>query len=112
MGKRDKFRSPACHRIHPVWGSDMVNIGLMQEAEKALDLLERMKAIDNELAEYCPHKCDGCPMKRECLGDGHLDIDYDYDIDKFIDYIDYGSRVYQEQEEREYELYKERNHIY
>lgn len=90
----------------------MVNIGLMQEAEKALDLLERMKAIDNELAEYCPHKCDGCPMKRECLSDGHLDIDYDYDIDKFIDYIDYGSRVYQEQEEREYELYKERNHIY
>lgn len=76
---------------------------LTRRAETLLDMMEQMRAIDDRIAEMCPRNsdpegryrdpCGKCPMRKECLGDGHLDIGMDYDMEKFADYVDYCDRV-------------------
>lgn len=81
---------------------------LTRRAEALLDMMEQMKALDNKIAEMCPKMsddaegyetpCRECPMHKMCLDDGHLDLDYQYDMELFADYMDFCDRV---QEARE-----------
>jgi len=86
---------------------------LTRRAETLLDMMEQMKAIDDKIAEMCPKHTDNCgdyytpccdcPMKKRCLDDGHLDLDFKYDMEIFADYVDFCDRVQDERDEMEAE---------
>ena len=72
---------------------------LTLRAEEFLSLIDQMKALNEKIAEACPHKCDKCPIKKKCLEEGQLDIDYSFTIEEIADYLDYGDRVEDEKEQ-------------
>lgn len=79
---------------------------MTMKAEALLDAMEQMRMYDKMFTDLCTGKCAKCPMHKECLGDGSMDVGYEYTIEKMADYIDYYDKVEQEQvdEQREAEI--------
>lgn len=65
---------------------------LTNRAEQMLEVIEQVRFLNVSLAKYCTEECDKCPLCSECLGEGLLDPDADYNIEKCADFIDYYDR--------------------
>lgn len=70
-------------------------------AEQLLEVIGQIKFLDTLVAKHCTGRCNGCPMKSECLGEGTLDPDADYDIEKCADFIDYYDKWQAEQDKEQ-----------
>lgn len=74
-------------------------------AETLLGYIEQMRELDKKIAEYCPQDCSECPLKRKCIEDGHLDFGYDFTIENFVDWINYGEEKEEERSDAKKKKY-------
>lgn len=82
-----------------------------RRAEDLLEIIEQIKALTEQVGEYCTGECKRCPLKKECLGDALMDTGADYNIEKCADFINFFDTVQAEEEEAELDAQAEKEAI-
>lgn len=80
---------------------------LTMRAEDLLEILEQMKALHAQVAEFCTGRCSKCPLTHECLGDALMDVGEKYDIEKCADFLNFYDKVQAEKAKEEAEARQE-----